>query len=132
MTDPLLGVLRRAEGDAQRHATCTITRGNDDASFDDETGTVTPPTSTTVYTGGCRVWPTQTQDRVVVTADEAVTVRSVRAAIPWDETDTAVDDVLTVTACDDPRLVDRPLRITDVEVTTYQAGRILRCEDILG
>lgn len=104
---------------------CTITRPGA-ASLNETTGVVTR-TTTTVYTGACRVKPdaapseTQSGEREVV-------VRRFIVSIPTSETGVEVDDVVTVTASKlDPALVGRALTVGGIVTGSHVTARRLVC-----
>lgn len=80
----------------------------------------------------CRVAVTGTQDRVARVGERAVSLRLFTVTVPWDTTDVAVDNVVTVTTSNDPDLVDRTMRVVDVQGMTDGAYRRLVCEEVLG
>lgn len=114
-----------------------ITRpGTGDGSLD-EYGNWTPPASTTIYdnpeTPGagapCRVQAMPSDNRTVVIGEDVVTLHRYRVGIEATAAQVLVDDVLTVTASADPRLVRRPLIVRAVNYDTFLTRRLLLCED---
>jgi hypothetical protein len=109
---------------------CTITRRGGDPVFDDTTGTYTPATPTTVYTGVCKVRPSNLSGNTTAQAGEReVSLWPFSVSIPVAE-DADLDDVVTVTASLDPSLVGRTLRVRSVARGTYLTARRLDCEEV--
>lgn len=109
--------------------TCTI-RQSGTVAFDADAGEDTETTGATVYTGCCRVRPTG-GDRLAVIGDAPRYLRLFDVTIPWDTVGVTVDDVVTITASNDPHMVDRVLRVTDVLGGSDTAHRRLICQDTL-
>lgn len=116
---------------AQMRDGCIITREATDAVFDSGTGLITPGTATTIYEGPCWVRSRDAYNREARRIDEPVTLQSYTAVIPWDVTDIDDDDVLTVTRTNDPRLLNRSMRISGINVTSDAAARVVFLEDNL-
>jgi hypothetical protein len=113
---------------------CAVTRGAGASTFspfDPDTGQHESD-SDDIYTGPCRVQPRATDDRVVNVGEEPTSQRDYTVSLPWDAPEIKVDDLVTVTASNDPLLVDRVLRVLDVAHSTLQTSRELVCEDTLG
>ena len=108
---------------------CTVTRTNDDDTFEAGTGIYTPATADQVYVGPCRVLARAEDDRIVLAADDRRSFRSTVVLLPFDVTDVETDDVVQVTVSEDARLQGRSLRVTGVEVATDATARTLYCED---
>lgn len=105
--------------------TCTITRPGV-ASLNETTGVVTR-TSTTVYSGACRVKPDAAPGESQSGEREVVTRRFI-VSIPITETGVDVDDVVTVTASDlDPALVGVELVVGGVVTGSHVTARRLVC-----
>jgi len=109
--------------------TCTIRRKTGTA-FDETTGRYTD-TTTTVYTGKCKL-----QDRIIQGESEAggrevITLSSV-LHLPVPVTAVQVDDVAEVTASQDPAAVGRKLRVAQVHYKSYATARQLQVEDVTG
>lgn len=80
----------------------------------------------------CRTAVTGTQDRVARVGERAVSLRLFTVTVPWDTTGVNVDDVVTITASNDPDLIDRTMRVVDVQAMTDGVYRKLVCEEVLG
>lgn len=107
---------------------CSITRpGVGDPTFDPATGTTSAPAPSVVVTAlRCRVEvaPARGPEQSAF-GEQTVTSRGYVVQIPWDWTDVAVDDVLTVTVSGDPGLVGRALRVLSVAAPSLQWSRVL-------
>lgn len=122
--------LARARADRQTlmRETCRVERGTRGA-LDPATGRYTP-TSTVVYNGRCDVKPLAAGADSAVVGERDVVLRRYDAALPFDTLGTiAVDDVLTVTASADPRLVGRPLTVVAVGLGGRRTAWHLVVED---
>lgn len=111
---------------------CVINQPAADPTFDADTGGYsTDAAGAQVYSGPCAIAPTQGSDRVVLVADEPVTLRTFVLRLPWDATGLAVDQIATLTT-DDPHMTGRTVRVIDVQGRTTDLERILITEDHLG
>jgi hypothetical protein len=109
-------------------STCTITRSTP-GTFDENTGEIASGTPATIYSGPCLVRSQMWQGSDTQTGQEEVRYRSARLKLP---PDTAIekDDVVTVTtAQNDPDLVGRVFRITDVLRDDWQIVRVAILEE---
>ncbi len=105
--------------------TCTIAHITGQ-STNTTTGVVANTTST-VYSGACRIKPDPAPSESQAGEREVVTRRFV-VSIPMSETDVAVDDVVTVTASElDPALVGATLTVAGVIVGSHVTARRLVC-----
>jgi len=108
--------------------TATITRPGD-ATFDPNTGLLTP-SSATVHSGSCRLrWPTGAEQEVVF-GDRVVTRTRALVAFPHDITAGEIGDIVTLTASGDASAVGRPFRIVAVPSQTFNMYREYGCEVI--
>jgi hypothetical protein len=120
----------RAAAETLMVDTCTITRaGSGDPVYNEADDTYTYPTASTSYTGKCRVRPAGTQDVDHVVGADPVWARSYIVSVPVSETNTTVDDVVTITASAlDPALVGQRLRVQGVLKGSHITARRLACE----
>ncbi len=104
---------------------CTVTRVTGTAT-NSTTGVVTPTTST-VYTGPCRIKPDPTPGESQAGEREVVTRRFI-VSVTTDEDGIAVDDIVTVTASElDPALVGVSLTVAGVIIGSHLTARRLVC-----
>jgi hypothetical protein len=104
---------------------CTVTRVTGTAT-NSTTGVVTPTTST-VYTGPCRIKPDPTPSESQAGEREVVTRRFI-VSVTTDEDGIAVDDIVTVTASElDPALVGVTLTVAGVIIGSHLTARRLVC-----
>lgn len=129
------GPLRRLI-ESRMYDTCTITRdtqGTDDDTLDQNTGALTPPSgdTTTVYTGKCVVYPySQRRGQVDVEGSRIYAEKMYAARIPWSSPEPKIGDVLTVTAsAHDAILVNRPLRVVEMDMSTFLTSRDMVVQD---
>lgn len=121
----------RAEAEALMVDTVTITRITPGTGeLDPVTGTYDETTTSTVYSGKCKV-----QQRTSVSTDEVggtvVTVMDTEVHVPMSVTTVQVGDIATMnSAVLDPALVDRTYRITDDPSKSYATARRLRTEEV--
>lgn len=112
--------------------TCTITRVTGETTNED-TGVVTPTTST-VYTGKCRVQQSQLgADSTPSDPGEAeVRLVAFEVQLPMTVTGVRVSDRVTVTASvHDEDLVDRVFTVLGVAHKTHATARRLQCQEVV-
>jgi hypothetical protein len=108
--------------------TCTVTRPSGEQVFDEDTGEYTQGT-TTLYTGKCRVRPMpNSSDRQVEAGDAAVEIWPFTVSLPMTATGIKASDKVTITASDDPGLVDRVLVVRSVAFGSQITARRLGCD----
>lgn len=109
--------------------TCTIA----DASsivFDPELGYETDTAGAAIYSGKCRIRPAS--GPAVVMAGEATrSFGYFDVWVPYDTTGVERDHLLTITASEDPHLLDRQFVVTNVEGGSDGAHRKLQVQDTL-
>lgn len=126
-------VLGRGRAHAERLMTdtCTVTRAGTTSTLDEGTGTLTN-TPTTVYTGVCRLKPTQVQDRMVEVGADEVGIASHVVSLPITETDPRPGDIVTVTASTyDAASVGRTFTILGALHGSQITARRLSCQEVL-
>lgn len=111
-------------------ATCTIARPAGDPVFDPATGTYTDPAATEVYSGPAQIIPTGS-DRVVDFGERATSLRQYDVTVVGLAQAVHVEDLVTVTAADDPQLDGLELRVLDVKKSSLPTNRRLACEEVL-
>lgn len=110
--------------------TCTVTRGGaGEPTFDPATRLHADPAASPVYTGKCRVKPPTTQVSRVEAGDVLVAAQWFTVSVPASVTGLKRDDVVRVTASQDPGLVNRRLRVVQVDAGTHVTARRLTCEE---
>ena len=106
-------------------ATITFTRADGPPVHDPNTGS-TSQSRVTVYSGPCRIQHHETTSAgSTITAGEKVTSHDYQISGPV-SMDLKVDDIGTVDDCNDPTLVRRELRVTDI-----QRGSLLFQRDVI-
>lgn len=131
MTAETATLSGRAAAEALMVDTCTITRSATRGTFNETTLQYDSPTTTSLYTGKCRVKPAggQVSDRVVQFGEQAVSLWPFQVSVPISVENLAVDDLVTITASSlDPDLVGTVLRVRDVTQGTHITARRLGCE----
>jgi hypothetical protein len=112
----------RAAAEAGMVDMCTITRATG-RSTNTTTGAVTDTTST-LYTGKCRVQQHQATATGEDVAEDRLLLLRVEVQLPMSVTGLAAGDVVTVTASvHDEDLVDRVFRIHDLAHKTHATAR---------
>lgn len=106
--------------------TCTIAEPGA-IFFDEDAGHDDIEPGAELYAGACRLSPAG--NREVDAGDTVVPLRMFNVFLPWDTVGVEVDQVVTITASTDPHLIDRQLRVVDVQGMTDGAYRQLLCED---
>jgi len=110
-----------------RTATITFTRLSGTPVFDPVTGSTSQP-KTTVYSGLFRIQ--EQQVTVTDAAAERITTHAYQVSGAA-EVDLKIDDVGTVDASNDPTLVGRKLRVTDIQRGSLLFERTFTCTDNL-
>ena len=118
----------RAAAEALMVDACTITRRTGLGAINETTGQYTP-TSSTIYTGACRVKPRDNADRVAQYGQEVVSFWPYVVSVPISVSTVDLDDVVTITASAlDSSLVGLSLRVREVLSGTHLTARRLSCE----
>lgn len=127
--------ITSATGRGQRFAeqtmtdTCTITRAGEPV-YNPATLAYTA-SSTTVYSGKCRVKPSALSGNTTVQAgEERVALWPYAVSVPVSVTDVELDDLVTVTASADASLVGRVLRVRSTARGTHITARRLDAEEV--
>lgn len=93
----------------------TITRGVAGGTTNPVNGDWTPNPASVVYSGQCRVRrPSTAQEQEIVFGDVNVTVSRYVASLPHDAPLIAVNDTFTLTATEDPEILNVPMRVAIV------------------
>lgn len=119
----------QAAADALMLDACTIRRKSGTV-FNETTGQYTDTTST-VYTGPCKLQDRLMRGEAEAGGREVITLSSV-LHLPVAVTAVQVDDVAEMTASQDPAAVGRKLRVAQVVYKTYATARRLQVEDVTG
>jgi hypothetical protein len=119
----------RVEAEALMVDACTITRVTGLGSINETTLAYTPTTST-IYTGKCRVKPRDNADRVVQYGQEAASFWPFLVSLPMSTTTVDLDDLVTITASAlDASLIGKVLRVREVLAGSHLTARRLSCEE---
>lgn len=120
----------RAKAESLMLDTCTITRVTGEAT-DSETGDTTPTTST-VYSGACKVQrggATSGNPREL--GEASIQLMSLELHLPTSATGVQVDDVAIITASTlDPDLVNRRLTLRSTSHKTFLTARRFQVEEV--
>lgn len=132
MVNPAPALLRgRAAAESLMVDTCTVTRLAGEVTNED-TGVVTPTTST-VYTGRCRVQQSQLgADSTPADPGEAyVRVVAFEVQLPMSVVGVRVQDVITITASPlDPDLVGRAFNVLGLAHKTHATARRIQVQEV--
>lgn len=132
MVNPAPALARgRQAAEALMVDACTITRTTGETT-DTDTGVVTPTTST-VYTGRCRVQQSQLGADSTPAAPGEVSVRLVafEVQLPMSVEGLRVQDVVTIdTSVLDPDLVDRQFVVLGLAHGTHKTARRIQVQEI--
>jgi hypothetical protein len=134
MTTPAAAVAAgRRAAEALMVDACTITHGTGGSVQDETTGQVTRTTST-VYTGPCRVQLPQAQPRTADVAERTATLQRAIISLPVaTSAGVRVGAMVTITAAAlDGDLVARRFRVVGLHHKTYATARRLECEEAAG
>lgn len=101
-------------------------------SFNTGTGTYDATTDAPVYSGPCRVGIAAALGSDAEAGGEAFRLLVYKIRLPWDTEGITVGQVATITASNDPHLVDRELRVTDVRGMTDPLSRWIMAEEADG
>lgn len=116
-------------------ATCRLEQaGTGEGAWNENTQSTDPPAPTTSWSGPCRVQAQPTQAQDAESAGQQVTTRTYLVAVPLHAVlpEAGVNGGrVVVTACEDPTLLDRPLRIADITRGSLLWERDLVCVDDL-
>lgn len=132
MVNPTPALMRgRLAAESLMVDTCTVTRVATESTNED-TGVVTP-TTTTVYTGKCRVQQSQLGADSVPSDPGEVYVRLVafEMQLPMSVVGLRVGDFITITASAlDPDLVGRSFNVLGLAHKTHMTARRLQVQEI--
>lgn len=94
----------------------TITRpGSGSGTLDPSSNDYTPPASTTIYTGACRVRkPTTGREEQIVFGDINTTITRHIVNLPVEAPIVNLGDVFTLTSTNDPQILNVALRVVAV------------------
>lgn len=107
----------------------TIKRpGTGTGTLDPVTGDWTPAAGTTIYTGRCRVRRPDAQQQQVVFGDISTTISRFVVNLPSNAPLVAVGDVFTLTATDDPEILNVAMRVVSVVAKSVLMYRQLGLE----
>lgn len=109
--------------------TGTITRDGA-ATFNSGTGLLEHAAASTIYSGAMRVRQPTASESEVLFGEEQVTRLRFVVTVPYDTTGVQVDDVVTVTVCDDADALDRTFRVTAVPVGSFMVSKRFPCEAV--
>lgn len=112
-----------------RTATVTFRRFSGPPVYDPETDDTSRP-SVVIYTGLFRIQEDQINAHTADAAAQQITTHNYQLSGAV-EVDLQVDDIGTVDACNDPTLVGRELRVTDIQRGSLLFERTLSCTDNL-
>lgn len=125
----------RAEAEARMVDACTITRaGDDDTTFDPNTGTYTDAADTAVYSGKCEV---QVTDGLNAQRTEAggteISITRVTVKVPVSVTGVERGDLVTITeATNDSDLAGQVFSVVGLHSKSYATARRLQVERTSG
>lgn len=112
---------------------CTVTRATGTLAWDEDEGTETAGTATTVYTGPCKVQRQRIAPQDPEAGERMVTVEQVEIHVPVEATEPQIGDVATITsAVFDPALVGRQFRVAGLFHKSWATARRLRCDEVTG
>ncbi len=126
--DTTITLFRNAER-ALMTSTVTIVRNVGEPSFNTTTGVLVQGTDP-VYSGDALIRSNMWEGSDVQAGQQEVRIRGVKIKLP---TDTLVryDDIVTVTASPDARMVGKVFRVTDVMVDDWQISCSTICEEVV-
>ena len=131
MTSTSITLRGRAMAERQMVDACTVTR-QATASSDAELGTITYST-TTVYSGKCRVQQHGASTRPHQLGEAAVWLQRLELQLPMSVTAVASDDLVVITASSlDPDLLNRKWRVRELTHKTHETMRRYTIEETTG
>lgn len=108
--------------------TCTVTRPGEPV-FNETTGTYTP-TSTTIYTGKCRVQAANTLAGGPNAGERVVVISRFTVSLPISAPVVQVDDIVTVTiGTFDAQLIGKRFRVASLHHKSHATARRLEVEE---
>jgi len=125
---PAWSAFHRPAATASMTAECIITRQISPGTTATD-GTWTPGTTTTIYTGVCRVVALPTNERIRVAGEAQETHRRYQVGVRYDCTTLLIDDLVDITVAVDAGLVAKKLRVTDIAYGSEQWQRNLVCDE---
>jgi len=123
--------LLQSEAESRMTDTCTIRRPGA-PTFNSTTGAYTA-SSTTVYTGKCRVRTRSLgflRERAAESGEEQTVLWRYMVSVPVSVTDLTVLDEITIDTSTDPALVGVLMRVRVVSLVTDATARKMDCEEI--
>lgn len=123
----------RDEQEALFRDAATITRpGSGEPVLDPDTGELTPPAGTELYSGPCLIRGATWEGTNVEAGEADVRLRVFSAKFPVD-TDVEIFDIVTPTASAyDESLIGREFWVTDVLRDGWQISRSVICKEVTG
>jgi hypothetical protein len=98
--------------------------------MDEESLRLTEREPVLIWAGPCRYQPrSDTTDRTALAGDQPMTTTKNQLTLPWSSDEAHVDDIWLMTASNDPTLVGKQFRVTQVSFGEYQAERHLTVQD---
>lgn len=133
LVDDILATLPqlRTEAEGRMVDACTITRASGDPTFDENTGTYTPASTSSIYTGPCEVKIT---DSLTVQVEEAgggvAPVARLTVKVPASVENVRIGDLVTITSSLlDPELVGRVFTVNALHYKTFATSRRFQVEE---
>lgn len=123
-----IALFRAAERELMS-STVAVVRNVGNPQFNTTTGELTQDTDP-VYSGDALIRSNMWQGSDVQVGEQEVRLRGVKIKFPAD-TLVLKDDVVTVTASLDARMVDKVFRVTDVMVDDWQISCSTICEEVV-
>jgi hypothetical protein len=129
MTAEAATLAGRAAAEQLMVDTCTISEAGGQGVFNETTGQYDGATSSTVYSGPCRVKPRDNQDRIRQFGEQTISLWPYLVSVPMSVTGIDVDALVTITTSElDPDLAGKVLRVRQVAQGSHITARRLGCE----
>lgn len=129
MTANRVALRGRAAAERLMTDTCTVTRTTSEPALNQATGTITDPTTLTVYAGKCRLKPATRLDQPVQVGETMVAKWRWTVSVPFG-TPVELNDVITVNASQDPVMVGKQIRVRSTDRGTHITAHRLHGEEI--
>lgn len=129
MITPGLMASARWYAETLMTSTCTVREAGSEPVTDEETGEVTYPVGTTVYSGKCRVRPTGSPGTETAGGEETFTF-DYKVSIPFTEANVLEGFQVTIDSSPDPALVGVVIKVEKVDRGEHITARRLFCSEV--
>jgi hypothetical protein len=130
VTATSVAIRGRLAAEREMTSACTIAPRGTTPTTDPDTGEVTFPAGTPVYSGKCRVRPAGTQGSTLEAGGAEVFAFDYLVSVPFSVTGVQEGHRVTVTASPDPALVGVTVEVQKVDRGEHITARRLSCNEV--